>query len=164
MRCTIFALLTATGLLAVLGGRAGAQEEPGARPIPETIMIRLCNKSSTPVFVTLIYRPDAERPKDWLVRGWWTVPSTQCIDATRSLYGYFYVHGENSNNAHWPGSDYKHEHAIDRCVEYPGPFSRVRTSGADKCRPELLRRFAPRVSKQPASVHTVDFNPLASAQ
>ena len=128
MRRFGFGLLAVLGLLLVLPAPAATQTDPGPRTDSQTFMVRICNRHSNQVFVSLIIRPDVNRPQDWVIRGWWRIAGQQCVDAARSLYGYIYAYAENATDGSWPPADDAHEDAIDMCVEYPGPFLRVRTS------------------------------------
>jgi hypothetical protein len=151
-------LLAVMCVLLFLRDPAAAQTDPGPRTTSETFLVRLCNYHSEQIFVALIIRPDSTQRQDWVVRGWWRVASQQCVNAARSLYGYIYAYAEAKDGNRWPPDDYKHDGAIGACVEYPGPFRRVRKSGYT-CRPTLLKRFWATEVRENFSIRTIEYHP-----
>jgi Protein of unknown function (DUF1036) len=128
--------------------------EPGAA-LPQTALVRVCNRNSPdPLFVSLVIRPDPARPDEWVVRGWWRVDDKQCLDTARTLRrGHVFAYAEDGRTS-WSGVGLKD--AIERCVEYPGPFSRVITNEYT-CPGRRLKSFLPQEIRADLDTHTITF-------
>lgn len=110
----------------------------GARPMRETgadatVLLHLCNKTGSKVYVALSYRPDDDSD-DWIVEGWHNVAPYSCVDKRVPNTSVVYDYAEDDSDHYWGGD-------FNLCVQYPGPFSRVNTSGYT-CSSNELKGFS----------------------
>ena len=94
--------------------------------------MRVCNSSPLQAFTVMASRVSVTDQR-WVLRGWWSVPAGQCINAQRVPKGWVYDYSE-SEKSRWDGKD------VNLCVQYPGPFERI-INQSDQCPPEQLKGF-----------------------
>jgi uncharacterized caspase-like protein/uncharacterized membrane protein len=102
---------------------------------------RVCNKSSCKISVAISHYSD--KMQTFLVEGWFTVEMGKCGNLGSYKKGWFYYYAQcygNSRLGRWAGKTMI-------CVEYPGPFTRVRQGGTYTCqsREDLVGFFEVRV-------------------
>jgi hypothetical protein len=102
---------------------------------PNYFSLRVCNNSGVDVSValsTLVSASDAR----YHVFGWYTV-NPGCRDLGGYARPYFYIYAEQyykqGSYKYWPGN-------FPLCVQYPGPFDWVHTSGRN-CSANELKMF-----------------------
>lgn len=99
--------------------------EPENEPDPLVRTVRVCNRTSSDVFVAFMYKPVGE--DEWWNEGWFTVPKHDCREPITTNHRYVYYRAEEKNGSGVWGDERVH------CVVYPGPFKFVEPDGKN-CR------------------------------
>lgn len=95
-------------------------------------MFKICNHTPVAVAVAVEYFSPPDR--DRVVKGWIRLQPGNCSTPERFLKGDFsFYANEVGGRNEWRGSS-------PICVEFPGPFTRVR-GGGSQCAPNTLRYF-----------------------
>ena len=86
--------------------------------------LQVCNHTNVSASVA-VSGLSAVGSSQFVVEGWWTVPSGSCESIGNFPQGWFYLYAEQTNTAQivWSGND------LNLCIQYPGPFERINTSG-----------------------------------
>jgi hypothetical protein len=110
-----------------------------------TFRLRVCNTSALSAAVAVNARLDPDNPNDWTLAGWWVLEPQQCANLVDALWGWFYLYAEEKGRGGggtvWPGLSQKRDDDLTFCVEYPGPFQRLRRGASVTCDESLLKLF-----------------------
>lgn len=108
----------------------------------------VCNKTSSQISVAVDYYSEQYNAR--VVEGWKKVDGGQCNQLGKFKKGEFHFFAKDQYGPRQWGGDFP------ICVEFPGPFSRVRTS-ATPCDPRWLKKFNTRYVGK--SSWTANINP-----
>jgi len=110
-------------------GSAGAQAQ--------TFHFQVCNHSAVQASVATASHVSTTND-NFVVQGWWSVPAGTCQWIGYFPQGWFYYYAEqtDSQTLVWKGT------AVQICVQYPGPFTRVNTANYSCADNEELRGFS----------------------
>ena len=108
----------------------------------------VCNRTSSRISVAVDYYSDDEGAR--VIQGWKIVDSGQCPQLGRYRRGDFnFFAKEYTGRKQWGGT-------VPLCVEFPGPFKRVRT-GPSNCDDRSLKNFISKHVDSPS--WTANINP-----
>ena len=97
----------------------------------QTFSFEVCNKSGLTAYVATSSHP-AVGDDRYVVEGWWTVAAGNCTTIGTFPEGWFYFFAEASGG-NWSGN-------FPLCVQYPGPFKAIHTTGVT-CPSNRLKQF-----------------------
>ena len=113
---------------------------------------RVCNKSDDVARVAMTHRDVSGT--GWRVQGWWKVDPDSCRNLGVFPHGWVYYYADADDGGSW-GSG-----VIQKCVRYPGPFSRYENGESYSCRDdEQLKGFSGKLIESSISEHTWTLNP-----
>lgn len=96
---------------------------------------QVCNSTTYRASVAVTGRRNADAP-DWSVEGWWDVPPGGCAKMGKYTKGGIYaVARVRGSSVGWRGTETK------KCVEFPGPFTRIDTANYNCMANERLESF-----------------------
>jgi|GEM_PF-2640370 len=109
----------------------------------------VCNHTSTPISIAIDFFSEEDNAR--VVEGWKTVESGQCPQLGRYRRGEFrFFAKERNGSKQWSGN-------FPVCVEFPGPFKRIRAQSYNCPNPQFLKRFNTKFVDTPS--WTVNINP-----
>jgi uncharacterized membrane protein len=117
--------------------------------MPGYVALSFCNHMAEPVYLALSYK-DKPGSSQWVVEGWKQINADSCFKITVPNDGTVYDYAEAPGKGDW-GGDFK------LCVERPGPFRRINTSGFT-CDDEELVGFGV-IDVAGRSERTINYNP-----
>ena len=114
---------------------AGQPASPSAAENPEYFEFKVCNRSGRTASVAVEHHV-SPADKNFVVRGWWTVPAGECQAIGNFPRGWFYYYAaEYGTDAfEWAGSEAK------VCIDRIGPVERMHTR-TSICTGKYLRGF-----------------------
>ncbi|MGJ4953291.1 DUF1036 domain-containing protein [Bradyrhizobium sp. HKCCYLS20291] len=92
-------LFAAICLAPIIGNEDPAIAQSQA-PSVRTLTLTLCNKTNKLVDTILIHR-SIEGEDFWMLRGWWSLSPSKCVDLPGIPKGYFYYYSEERGGNGW---------------------------------------------------------------